>query len=134
MPLLVGIDGEQKMSKSLGNHIGITEPPEEIYGRTMSIPDRGDARVLPPAAQARAHRSRVATRRQAPARARTGRAGCHDDATAERAEAHFDRVIVGKEQPQEIPEVAGRRRGRQRFTCRGRWPAAFGMSRSRRVA
>lgn len=39
MPILVGTDGVQKMSKSLGNYIGITEPPEEIYGKTMSIAD-----------------------------------------------------------------------------------------------
>ena len=39
MPLLVGIEGRRKMSKSLGNHIGITEPPAEIYGKTMCIPD-----------------------------------------------------------------------------------------------
>src|SRR6266702_2036708 len=39
-PLLEGTDGEQKMSKSLGNYIGISEPPEQIYGKTMSIPDR----------------------------------------------------------------------------------------------
>ncbi len=39
MPILVGTDGVQKMSKSLGNYIGITEPPGEIYGKTMSIPD-----------------------------------------------------------------------------------------------
>jgi tyrosyl-tRNA synthetase len=39
MPILVGTDGERKMSKSLGNHIGVTESPAEIYGRTMSIPD-----------------------------------------------------------------------------------------------
>jgi tyrosyl-tRNA synthetase len=38
-PLLEGLDGEQKMSKSLGNYIGLAEPPEEIYGKTMSIPD-----------------------------------------------------------------------------------------------
>ncbi|HEY4913512.1 MAG TPA: tyrosine--tRNA ligase [Candidatus Dormibacteraeota bacterium] len=38
-PLLEGTDGVQKMSKSLGNYIGINEPPEEIYGKTMSIPD-----------------------------------------------------------------------------------------------
>jgi tyrosyl-tRNA synthetase len=38
-PLLVGTDGVQKMSKSLGNYIGITEPPEDIYGKTMSIKD-----------------------------------------------------------------------------------------------
>jgi len=38
-PLLVGTDGVEKMSKSLGNYIGINEPPSEIYGKTMSIPD-----------------------------------------------------------------------------------------------
>ncbi len=39
MPILVGTDGVQKMSKSLGNYIGISEPPEEIYGKVMSIAD-----------------------------------------------------------------------------------------------
>ena len=40
LPLLVGLDGVEKMSKSLGNAIGIQEPPAEIYGKLMSIPDR----------------------------------------------------------------------------------------------
>jgi tyrosyl-tRNA synthetase len=39
MPLLTGTDGERKMSKSFGNHVGLTEPPEEQFGKTMSIPD-----------------------------------------------------------------------------------------------
>jgi tyrosyl-tRNA synthetase len=39
VPLLIGIDGHQKMSKSLKNHIGIAEPPQEIYGKVMSTPD-----------------------------------------------------------------------------------------------
>ncbi len=39
MPLLVGTDGIEKMSKSLGNYIGIEDPPDQIYGKTMSIPD-----------------------------------------------------------------------------------------------
>ncbi len=39
MPILEGTDGVQKMSKSLGNYIGITEPPSEMYGKVMSIPD-----------------------------------------------------------------------------------------------
>lgn len=39
MPILEGLDGVQKMSKSLGNYIGISEPPKEIYGKAMSIPD-----------------------------------------------------------------------------------------------
>ncbi|MEJ2746039.1 MAG: tyrosine--tRNA ligase, partial [bacterium] len=40
MPLLEGLDGVEKMSKSLGNHIGVTEPPFEIFGKVMSISDR----------------------------------------------------------------------------------------------
>ncbi len=40
MPILVGLDGAQKMSKSLGNYIGITEKPEEIYGKVMSLADK----------------------------------------------------------------------------------------------
>ncbi|HFB68539.1 MAG TPA: tyrosine--tRNA ligase, partial [Calditrichae bacterium] len=39
LPVLVGIDGVNRMSKSLGNYIGIDEPPEEMYGKTMRIPD-----------------------------------------------------------------------------------------------
>ena len=39
MPLLTGTDGERKMSKSFGNYIGVTEPPDEMYGKTLSIPD-----------------------------------------------------------------------------------------------
>jgi len=43
MPILVGIDGHRKMSKSLGNQIGIIDPPEEMFGKTMSIPDEAIA-------------------------------------------------------------------------------------------
>jgi tyrosyl-tRNA synthetase len=39
MPILVGVDGSRKMSKSLGNYVGITEPPQEMFGKMMSIPD-----------------------------------------------------------------------------------------------
>src|SRR5271165_5202986 len=39
MPILVGVDGRQKMSKSLGNQIGVTDAPQEMYGKTMAIPD-----------------------------------------------------------------------------------------------
>src|SRR5712692_4362994 len=39
MPILVGLDGQRKMSKSLGNYIGITEPPADMFGKIMSIPD-----------------------------------------------------------------------------------------------
>ena len=74
MPILTGVDGERKMSKSLGNHIGVTEAPEEMYGKTMRIPDtamEGWYRLLlgeePPAGACRA-------RRQARARAQARRA------------------------------------------------------------
>jgi tyrosyl-tRNA synthetase len=40
MPILVGTDGVQKMSKSLGNYIGVEEPPNDMYGKLMSLPDR----------------------------------------------------------------------------------------------
>ena len=43
MPILVGIDGVQKMSKSLGNYVGVTDPPEEMFGRLMRIPDEAMA-------------------------------------------------------------------------------------------
>src|SRR5256886_6794516 len=43
MPLLVGIDGRRKMSKSLHNEIGITDAPEEMFGKTMRIPDEAMA-------------------------------------------------------------------------------------------
>src|SRR6266852_3819174 len=39
MPILVGLDGQRKMSKSLGNYVGITEPPNEMFGKLMSMPD-----------------------------------------------------------------------------------------------
>src|SRR3712207_7294320 len=39
LPLLVGTDGAEKMSKSLGNYVGVTDAPEEVYGKTLSIPD-----------------------------------------------------------------------------------------------
>src|SRR5215831_15387599 len=39
LPILVGLDGQRKMSKSLGNYVGITEPPNDIFGKLMSIPD-----------------------------------------------------------------------------------------------
>ena len=56
-PLLVGTDGELKMSKSRGNYIGITEPPEEMFGKTMSIPDKALPAVVGAARRRRAPRA-----------------------------------------------------------------------------
>lgn len=104
MPLLVGTDGVQKMSKSLGNHIGITEPPEEIFGRTMRIPDEtidGWSSLLGvelsswPASDPR-------ERKRALARGLCDRfAGLGTGAQAQEA---FDRVFRDKAIPDEIPE------------------------------
>ena len=69
-PLLTGIDGVQKMSKSIGNHIGVTDPPGEMYGKTMRIPDEQIAPWFSLLLGAAPPRGARAARRQARARAR----------------------------------------------------------------
>jgi tyrosyl-tRNA synthetase len=104
MPLLAGTDGVQKMSKSLGNQIGITDPPDEMFGRTLSIPDAlldswYDVllgRPLPAGVPAR-------DAKRALARALVER--FHGEAAAREAEAAFDRVFVDRELPEEIEEA-----------------------------
>ncbi len=104
MPLLVGTDGRRKMSKSLGNHIGIAEPPGEIYGKTLSIPDTalGDYyRLLllrePPAG--------VGPRDAKRALARGLVAWLYSEADAAAAEREFDLVFVHRREPDEVPEA-----------------------------
>jgi tyrosyl-tRNA synthetase len=104
LPLLIGLDGERKMSKSLGNYIGVTEPPEEMYGKTMKIPDELIApwyELLlssePPAGLGPRDAKRAL------ARALVER--YHSAAAARAAEEHFDRVIVRHEAPAEMPVV-----------------------------
>src|SRR3954470_8266827 len=105
VPLLTGVDGVEKMSKSLGNHIGVTEAPEEIYGRTLSVPDAAMPAwydLLLGEQPAAGDSPRDAKR--ALARALVTR--FHGPEAAEAAEAHFDRVFVQHEAPEEIPDVA----------------------------
>ena len=72
MPLLTGLDGERKMSKSYGNQIGITEPPDEMYGKTLRIPDALLDDVVRPAARVgRRPRARARATPSAPSRARS---------------------------------------------------------------
>jgi tyrosyl-tRNA synthetase len=104
MPLLPGTDGVQKMSKSVGNQIGITDPPEEMYGKTMSVPDS----ALPswydlllgtvPAAD-------VGPRDAKRALARALVERFHGSAAAAEAEAAFDRVFVSRGLPEDIEEA-----------------------------
>jgi tyrosyl-tRNA synthetase len=105
--LLVGIDGVEKMSKSIGNHIGVTEPPADMYGKTLRIPD---AQIEPwfslllgeaPPAQFWPDRPRDA--KHALARALVTR--FHDAAAAAEAEARFNRIHIAHELPDEIEEA-----------------------------
>ena len=105
MPLLTGTDGVAKMSKSVGNYIGVTDPPGEMYGKTLSIPDGslGDwYRLLlgsePPAD--------VLPRDAKRALARGLVARFHGQAAAEAAEAEFDRVHIQREAPDDTPTVS----------------------------
>lgn len=114
VPILVGTDGSQKMSKSLGNYIGVDELPEEIYGKVMSIPDSlimtyfelltdvGDVemeefreglsqdRVNPMVVKSRLAEEIVTQ--------------LHDESAALAAQEHFVRVFQRREAPEEISE------------------------------
>lgn len=115
MPLLEGIDGIKKMSKSANNHIGLTEKPEEIYGRVMSIPDKMIYKYFLLGADANADTLfRVKTELADPLvnprnvkreLARALVSLYHSDDDALKAEHHFDRVIVNKTEPEEMPEL-----------------------------
>ena len=112
LPLMRGTDGVQKMSKSYDNYVGITEPPEEQYGKTMSIPDAllpewlalagGYTAESLDAALESAAENPYATKR---ALAREIVRTYHGDEAAARAEAHFDRLFREHEEPDDIPEI-----------------------------
>jgi tyrosyl-tRNA synthetase len=115
MPLLPGTDGEKKMSKSLGNQVGLTDPPEEQFGKVMSIPDHLMAtwfrlctdlelRELRRIEQALTDGS------QHPGEMKRDLAGqivrlYHGEEAARAAEERFDRVHREHEIPEEVPEV-----------------------------
>jgi tyrosyl-tRNA synthetase len=104
VPLLTGTEGERKMSKSYGNHVGIAEPPQEIFGKTMRIPDASLAEwysLLLGRAPDRALEARDAKR--ALARTLADRFG--GPGAGEAAQAAFDRVFVERGMPQEIEEA-----------------------------
>jgi len=114
MPLLEGLDGVNKMSKSLGNYIGITESADDIYGKTLSISDElmfryyellSDLsteeieRLRQEMEAGRLHPKRV---KQQLARELVAR--FHGPEAAERAEANFERVFRDHQLPDDIPE------------------------------
>jgi tyrosyl-tRNA synthetase len=103
MPLLPGTDGVQKMSKSVGNQVGITDPPEEMYGKTLSVPDSAlgvwyDLLLgsSPPAD--------VSPRDAKHALAHALVARFHSPEAADEAAAGFQRLFVDRELPEEIED------------------------------
>ncbi len=115
MPLLEGLDGVNKMSKSLGNYIGITESADDIYGKTLSISDALMFRyyeLLSNRSTDEIERLRAGIEKgklhpkavkQELARELTAR--FYDEETASRAEENFERVFRKKDLPDEIPEL-----------------------------
>jgi tyrosyl-tRNA synthetase len=102
-PLLVGLDGAEKMSKSRGNYIGILEPPEEMFGKTMSIPDEALPQWWELVAGGGAHPDSPLEWKLELARRITAR--WHGAEGAEAGEAHFTRVVRRHEAPEEMPEA-----------------------------
>jgi tyrosyl-tRNA synthetase len=104
LPILVGLDGVQKMSKSLGNYVGVTDPPAEMFGKLMSIPDEAMDEyfrlLLPqeekpeaePVRQKRFLAARIVDR-------------FHGEGAGAGAEQSFDKVFVQHAVPDDIPTV-----------------------------
>src|SRR6202035_695840 len=115
VPLLIGLDGSEKMSKSLGNAIAVEDPPKEIYGKTMSIPDAlmwDWYLLLTDLAEDEiaARRAEVAGGRLHPkaAKAELARrlvAQFRGEAAAAEAAAEVERIFAGGGVPDEVPEL-----------------------------
>src|SRR5262249_17933475 len=113
-PLLVGLDGTQKMSKSLGNYVGIAEPAGEQFGKLMSIPDAALPMYLRyatawPPEQVDEVTSRLAAGELHPNAAKRLLARTvvdlyHGDGAGEAAEAELNRVFKDHDIPTDIPE------------------------------
>jgi tyrosyl-tRNA synthetase len=115
LPLLEGTDGVEKMSKSYGNDIGLTDSPEDMYGKSMSISDGMIEKYFVLAADVDVKtltriKKQLKDSSQNPRDikrelARSIVALYHGDAAAIQAEQHFDRVIVNKDAPVDMDEV-----------------------------
>lgn len=114
MPILVGIDGVNKMSKSLGNYIGVTEKPEEIFGKVMSIPDSimfDYYRLLTRLTKQEIEKieKKVKIDGENPVYAKRKLAKLivqylYDSNLADLAEKHFDKIFKDKQVPDDIEE------------------------------
>lgn len=113
-PLLVGTDGVEKMSKSYNNYIGISESPDEIYGKSLSIPDNliytyfklatdisnEELKEIKLQLEDRNINPRDIKRKLARTLVKT----YYDEKSAKEAEEGFDKIFIKKETPDEIPE------------------------------
>ena len=140
-PLLVGLDGEQKMSKSLGNSVGIAEPPGEQFGKLMSISDAQmpayfryttpwpPERIAEVAAQLESGELHPNTAKRL--LARTVVDLYHGDGAGAAAEAEFDRVFKDHAVPDAVPDVTVPAGGPRRCS---RWLVEAGLASSNRDA
>jgi tyrosyl-tRNA synthetase len=116
MPILVGTDGVQKMSKSLGNYIAVEEPPDDMYGKLMSLPDEA---IIPyfeyltdtPEEELAAMSRDLASQSVNPMHLKkrlawevTGQ--FHSREAADAAQDNFERVVQHRDIPEDIPEFA----------------------------
>jgi tyrosyl-tRNA synthetase len=104
MPILPGIDGKQKMSKSVGNYVGVTDPPEDMFGKLMRIPDSAlgtyyELLLGEPAPEGDPMGAKRALGRRITER-------FHDAEAAAAAEERFDTVHVAREVPEDIPQIS----------------------------
>jgi tyrosyl-tRNA synthetase len=115
LPILEGTDGVEKMSKSLGNYIGVSDAPEEIFGKTMKIPDSLIVKYFTlVSTKSPTELDAIRARMQDPAvnpshlkreLARDLVTQYHDAEAAQAAEAHFNRLFVQHQRPQETARV-----------------------------
>jgi tyrosyl-tRNA synthetase len=138
MPILVGTDGKRKLSKSLGNQIGVTDSPEEMYGKTLSIPDEAMDeyyRLLlkrpPPREQAEDDELAGLSPRDAKrALARALVTWLHSAEDADAAERNFERVFIEHAAPEEIEEATFQAGPEGQVHLPGLIAEEFGVSRS----
>jgi tyrosyl-tRNA synthetase len=112
-PLLPGTDGVEKMSKSYNNFIGISEPPEQIYGKTLSIPDDliysyFELATNVPNEKLKEIKDKLPQKNINPRDlkrelARTLVAEYYDEESALKAESEFDKIFIKKEIPDDLP-------------------------------
>jgi len=116
MPILVGTDGVQKMSKSLDNYVAVDEPPVDMYGKLMSV---SDDQILSyfeyltdvPSAELAAMAKDLASDSLNPMEPKKRLAWdvtrqFHDADAADAAQTHFERVVQGRDIPTDIPEMS----------------------------